>query len=90
MVSDITIDDEIIFNLLKKVDDREREITISDEALDLISKNIEEFTNINDALISEKKIKGWVRKKKIDLINSKNPEWNNLAESKWDPSLRSG
>ena len=32
-----------------------------------------------DALAREKEIKGWLRKKKIDLINSKNPEWKELG-----------
>ena len=41
----------------------------------------EEFNSINDALVSEKKIKGWLRKKKIELINSKNPQWKDLAVS---------
>jgi putative endonuclease len=36
---------------------------------------------LNDVLAAssrEKQIKGWLRKKKIDLINSKNPEWCDL------------
>ena len=44
----------------------------------------EVFRNPGDAICSEKKIKGWLRKKKIELINSKNPKWENL-----DSSLRS-
>jgi putative endonuclease len=31
-----------------------------------------------EAIIVEKKIKGWTRAKKIALINSVNPEWNDL------------
>lgn len=38
----------------------------------------EEFQDINDAIGAEKKIKGWLRKKKIYLIQSKNPEWKDL------------
>ena len=33
----------------------------------------------NDAISAEKKIKGWTRKKKIDLIKSKNPELKDLS-----------
>jgi putative endonuclease len=40
----------------------------------------EVFDNPMDAISAEKKIKGWVRKKKIDLIKSKNPEFKDLAE----------
>lgn len=32
------------------------------------------------AINAEKKIKGWTRKKKIDLIQSKNPELKDLIE----------
>lgn len=42
----------------------------------------ETFDNIADAIIREKKIKGGSRQKKIDLINSFNPKWNDIvAES---------
>lgn len=39
----------------------------------------EDFTNPTDAIAAEKRIKGWVRKKKIALIESKNPEWKDLS-----------
>ena len=35
-------------------------------------------TDIKTAIEREKKIKGMLRKKKINLINSFNPEWKNL------------
>jgi putative endonuclease len=57
------------------------------------------------AIAREKQLKGWVRRKKVALINAANPGWNDLAEL-WglrsehraaggvapepDPSLRSG
>jgi putative endonuclease len=40
----------------------------------------EEFDNPKEAIDSEKRIKGWVRKKKILLIESKNPHWEDLSE----------
>ena len=40
----------------------------------------ESFVNPNDAIAAEKKIKGWLRSKKITLIRSKNPEWEDLLE----------
>jgi len=40
----------------------------------------EETNNVESALEYEKKIKGWLRKKKIDLINQHNPNWNDLYE----------
>ena len=40
----------------------------------------EEFQYINDAIAREKQIKGGSRQKKIDLIESMNPEWKDLSE----------
>ena len=39
-----------------------------------------EFETMPDAIAREKQIKGGSRQKKIDLINSKNPEWKDLYE----------
>ena len=36
------------------------------------------FESIVEAIAEEKRIKGGSRKQKIDLINSFNPEWNDL------------
>jgi putative endonuclease len=36
--------------------------------------------DIREAIQREKKIKGWTRRKKINLIESINPQWNDL----WD------
>jgi putative endonuclease len=40
----------------------------------------EVFENIESAIKREKQIKGWLRKKKITLIEEMNPHWNDLAE----------
>ena len=40
----------------------------------------EQFGNVYDAIDREKQIKGGSRKKKIDLINSRNPNWDDLWE----------
>ncbi len=50
---------------------------------------LEQFSDINEAIYREKQIKGWLRAKKIALIESLNPEWSDLTED-WlesDPSL---
>ena len=39
----------------------------------------ETFTNIKDAIIREKTIKGWTRAKKNVLIDSLNPQWKDLS-----------
>jgi len=41
----------------------------------------EEYGRPRDAILREKQIKGWLRKKKLALIESINPEWRDLAES---------
>lgn len=41
---------------------------------------VELFHEIEAAILMEKKIKGWTRAKKIQLIETKNAEWRDLAE----------
>jgi len=41
----------------------------------------EETHDVKAAIAREKQIKGWLRKKKIELIESRNPDWNDLSES---------
>ena len=40
----------------------------------------EEYGEINDAIAREKQIKAGSRQKKIDLVNSINPEWKDLLQ----------
>lgn len=40
----------------------------------------EEFTDINQAISREKQLKAGNRKRKEDLINKDNPEWNDLSD----------
>jgi putative endonuclease len=52
----------------------------------------ESFTDINEAIECETRIKGWLRAKKVALIESMSSGWNDLAEgwfSSGDSSLRS-
>ena len=54
----------------------------------------EETDDVEAAIRREKQIKGWRRSKKIELIESMNPQWRDLSEG-WftspppDSSLRS-
>ena len=55
----------------------------------------EDTNDIESAIVREKQIKGWLRKKKAALVESLNPYWADLAEEWYghpspDPSLRSG
>ena len=40
---------------------------------------VESFAEVRDAIAREKQIKAWSRSKKIALIRSQNPKWNDLA-----------
>lgn len=40
-----------------------------------------ELGTTKEAMIAEKKIKGWTRKKKMELIKTINPEFKDLMES---------
>ncbi len=39
------------------------------------------YDSVVDAITREKQIKGWVRKKKVALIKSRNPKWLDLYET---------
>ena len=39
----------------------------------------EETPDVRAAILREKQIKGWLRSKKIALVNTLNPEWNDLS-----------
>jgi putative endonuclease len=40
----------------------------------------EAFREVRDAIAREKQIKGWVRSRKLALINEANPDWHDLGE----------
>ena len=46
----------------------------------------EGFDDVHKAIGREKQLKGWTRAKKIALIDSKNPRWEDLAE-KWGAEM---
>ena len=39
----------------------------------------EVFANTKDAIRAEKKIKRWIRQKKIKMIEKMNPEWKDIS-----------
>ena len=40
----------------------------------------EEYSNPNDAIAREKQLKGWRREKKNKLVETINPEWEDLSK----------
>ena len=49
----------------------------------------EQFATMHDAIAREKQLKRWHRQWKINLIESENPDWHDLAPSLGLPPLRS-
>ena len=47
----------------------------------------ETTSNVNAAIAREKQIKGWLRRKKIALVETENPEWKDLS-AEWLPDAR--
>jgi putative endonuclease len=41
----------------------------------------EETGDVETAIAREKQIKGWLREKKVQLIESANPDWKDLSET---------
>ncbi len=50
----------------------------------------ESFDDVHKAIGREKQLKGWSRAKKIALIESKNPRWEDLAETWGAPMAFAG
>ena len=46
----------------------------------------EATSEVTSAIEREKQIKGWVRRKKIELIESMNPEWKDLSADWYEVS----
>jgi len=49
---------------------------------------LEHFRNVNDAIVCEKKLKGWRRSRKITLIEQTNPQWLDLSGD-WEQQPKS-
>lgn len=41
---------------------------------------VEEYKYVTDAITREKQLKGWIRAKKLALIEGQNPEWKDLGD----------
>jgi putative endonuclease len=50
----------------------------------------ESFNEVQKAIAREKQLKGWTRRKKIALIESANPRWQDIAEKWGAPMLFAG
>jgi putative endonuclease len=48
----------------------------------------ERFGDVREAIRREKQIKGWLRSKKVALVESANPRWLDLAEDHFKSSRK--
>jgi putative endonuclease len=46
----------------------------------------EQFSEVSAAIQREKELKGWIRAKKVALVETANPTWEDLSES-WYPQV---
>lgn len=67
-------------NLVKRVYEHKNKLTKGFSKKYNVKKLVyyEIFEDIENAILREKKIKGWLRIKKVNLIESFNPNWNDL------------
>ena len=50
--------------------------------------HFEEFRDVNNAIARETQLKGWLRSKKIALIQKENPLWSDLAADWFDAPIK--
>ena len=43
--------------------------------------HVEQFGDIRAAIAREKQVKGWIRARKLKLIEARNPTWEDLAQN---------
>jgi putative endonuclease len=69
-------------NLMRRVDEHKKKLVKGFTSKYNIRYLVyyESTSNVHSALEREKQIKGWLRSKKIALIESMNPEWKDLSE----------
>ena len=69
-------------NLFKRVSEHKEKMIAGFTSRYNVTKLVyyEEFATMPEAIAREKQIKGGSRQKKIDLIKSMNPNWNDLYD----------
>ncbi len=81
-------------NLLKRVFEHKQRVHAGFSAKYNCNRLVwfERFTGPKSAIAREKQLKGWVRAKKIALIEKINPTWSDLSVGWYpvDPTVRKG
>jgi putative endonuclease len=80
--SNTTLYTGVTSNLVRRIYEHKNKITPGFTSKYNVNKLVyfEETNAINAALKREKQIKGWLRAKKNQLIESKNKDWRDLSE----------
>ena len=73
-------------NLKKRIDQHKNKLVEGFTKKYNIKKLLyfETFPDVYSAIDREKTIKGWVRRKKLDLIRTTNPDWTDLSQDWYD------
>src|SRR5438309_6825660 len=76
-------------DIVRRVDEHKRSLTPGFTSRYDITRLVyfEEFGDVRDAIAREKQLKGWVRSRKIQLIEEKNSTWEDPAATGF-PNLR--
>ena len=72
-------------NLRRRLDEHKRRLVPGFTARYNINRLVyfEVFEDVRNAIDCEKKIKSWTRAKRVALVESKNPKWDDLSRE-WD------
>lgn len=70
-------------NLIRRIFEHKNKLNKSFTSKYNIDKLVycQDFSSPDEAITAEKRIKGWTRKKKIELIKTVNPEFKDLSET---------
>jgi len=74
-------------DLARRVDEHKRSLTPGFTSRYHITRLVyfEDFGDVRDAIAREKQLKGWVRSRKIQLVEEKNATWEDLADTWFEP-----
>ncbi len=72
-------------NLCRRIDEHKRKLVPGFTAKYNINRLVyfEVFEDVRNAIDCEKKIKSWTRAKRVALVQSRNPKWDDLSRE-WD------
>jgi len=72
-------------NLRRRIDEHKRKLVTGFTAKYNINRLVyfDVFEDVRNAVDCEKKIKSWTRAKRVALVESRNPKWDDLSRE-WD------